>query len=125
MNFKTYGRIGDSPLIGAGTYANNETCAVSCTGHGEYFIRAMVAYDMSALVEYDGNTVEEAAYIIIHEKLPGLGGKGGLISVDDKGEMVADFNTAGMFRATINQTGWGEIGMFEPGTEEPFKLEAK
>lgn len=105
MTNKRWGRIGDSPIIGAGTYANNATCAVSSTGWGEYFIRAMVAHDISALMDYKGLTLKEAAQEVIQKKLPELGGDGGIIAVDKNGTMVAEFNTAGMYRATMNDKG--------------------
>lgn len=99
MTNKKYGRVGDSPIIGAGTYANNKTCGVSCTGHGEYFIRAVVAYDVSALMEYKGYSVEKAANEVINEKLKKMGGEGGLIAMDAKGNITMPFNTPGMYRA--------------------------
>ena len=105
MTNKRWGRIGDSPIIGAGTYANNATCAISSTGWGEYFIRAMVAHDISALMEYKGLTLKEAANEVIQKKLPELGGDGGIVAVDKHGNMVAEFNTAGMYRATMNDKG--------------------
>jgi beta-aspartyl-peptidase (threonine type) len=101
MMMKKYGRVGDSPVIGAGTYAENETCAVSCTGHGEYFIRYAVAYDMSALMKYKGFSINEAAHFIIQEKLKSAGGTGGLIGIDRQGNIVMEFNTSGMFRAYV------------------------
>lgn len=109
---KKYGRIGDSPIIGAGTYANNETCAVSCTGVGEYFIRGAVAYDMSALMEYKGLTVQEAAQLIVQHKQPKLGGVGGLIAMDKSGNTTMEFNTPGMFRAKMDDRGELEIKMY-------------
>jgi beta-aspartyl-peptidase (threonine type) len=105
MTNKRWGRIGDSPIIGAGTYANNKTCAVSSTGWGEYFIRAMVAHDISALMDYKRLTLKEAAQLVIQEKVPQLGGDGGIIAIDKNGNMVAEFNTAGMYRATMNDKG--------------------
>src|SRR5699024_10740798 len=99
MANKRYGRIGDSPIIGAGTYANNKTCAVSATGDGEFYIRGTVAYDVSALMEYKGLSVSEATQKILHEKQPELGGTGGLIAMDKYGNVSLDFNTPGMFRA--------------------------
>jgi beta-aspartyl-peptidase (threonine type) len=99
MTNKKFGRIGDSPIIGAGTYANNNTCAVSCTGHGEYFIRYAVAYDMSAMMEYKGLDIGKAAIEIIMKKLKKAGGTGGLIAIDKNGEIVMVFNTPSMFRA--------------------------
>ena len=98
MNNKKFGRIGDSPIIGAGTYANNNTCAVSATGHGEYFIRNVVAYDISALIEYRGLTLNEATESIISDKLLKQKGKGGVIAIDKFGNISMPFNTQGMFR---------------------------
>lgn len=98
MTNKKYNRIGDSPIIGAGTYANNQTCGVSCTGHGEYYIRYAVAHDLSAQLEYTDRTLQEAAKNIIHDKLFKAGGSGGLIAIDKCGNVVMDFNTAGMYR---------------------------
>ncbi len=105
MTNKKWGRIGDSPIIGAGTYANNNTCAVSCTGSGEYFMRSVVAYDVSALIEYDKLSLKDAVSKIIHKKLPSSGGDGGLIAIDNKGNIAMDFNTPGMYRASINKNG--------------------
>lgn len=103
MTNKTWGRIGDSPLIGAGTYANNRTCAISCTGHGEYFIRGVVAYDVSCMMEYGGKDLEQAANKVIHEKLKRAGGQGGLIAVDSSGNIFMPFNTEGMYRGMKNK----------------------
>ena len=103
MTNKKWGRIGDSPIIGAGTYANNNTCAVSCTGSGEYFMRSVVAYDVSALIEYEKLSLKDAVSKIIHKKLPAIGGDGGLIAIDNKGNIAMDFNTPGMYRASINK----------------------
>ena len=94
---KRWGRVGDSPIIGAGTYANNQTCAVSGTGQGEYFIRGNVAYDVSAIMEYKGKSVGEAAQNVIR-KLSDKGGNGGIITMDSKGNISMPFNTAGMYR---------------------------
>ncbi|HLS31508.1 MAG TPA: isoaspartyl peptidase/L-asparaginase [Flavobacteriaceae bacterium] len=113
INNKMYGRIGDSPIIGAGNYANNKTCAVSATGAGEYYIRGSVAYDMSALMEYSGLTVEEAAQKIIYEKQPALGGSGGLIAMDKYGQVSMEFNTSGMFRAYMDEDGNLTVGIYE------------
>ncbi|WP_194851012.1 isoaspartyl peptidase/L-asparaginase family protein [Nonlabens antarcticus] len=99
MTNKKWGRIGDSPMIGAGNYANNETCAVSCTGSGEYFIRGVVAYEVSALMEFKNMSLEDAANEVIHNRIKKLGGDGGLIAVDAKGNISLPFNTAGMYRA--------------------------
>ena len=105
MTNKKWGRSGDSPIIGAGTYANNNTCAVSCTGSGEYFMRSVVAYDVSALIEYEKLSLKDAVSKIIHKKLPAIGGDGGLIAIDNKGNIAMDFNTPGMYRASINKNG--------------------
>ena len=113
MTNKRWGRIGDSPIIGAGTYANNNTCAVSSTGWGEYFIRAMVAHDISALMEYKNLTLQEAAKEVIQNKLSNLGGTGGVIAIDKNGNMVAEFNTAGMYRATMNDQGALSINIYK------------
>jgi len=100
---KKYGRIGDSPIIGAGTYANNESCAVSCTGHGEYFIRNSVAFDVSVRMLYLGETVEKASGYIINEKLKSQGATGGLIALDKDGNIAMPFNTSGMFRGFVKK----------------------
>ena len=105
MTNKKYGRVGDSPIIGAGTYANNNTCGVSATGWGEYFIRLGVARDISALMEYRAMTIQAAADAVIKQKLPKLGGDGGVIAMDKFGNMAISFNTDGMFRAYINSEG--------------------
>lgn len=100
MTNKRFGRIGDSSLIGIGNYANNSTCAVSCTGSGEYFIRGVVAYDVSCLMEFRGLSLEEATELVIHKRLSAIGGDGGLIAVDAKGNLSMPFNTEGMYRAS-------------------------
>lgn len=105
MTNKRWGRVGDAPIIGSGTYANNASCAVSSTGWGEYFIRAQVAHDISALMEYKGLSLKEAAREVIHEKVGGLGGDGGIVAVDKDGNMVFEFNTEGMYRASMNDQG--------------------
>ncbi len=99
MTNKKFGRVGDSPMIGAGTYANNKTCAVSCTGSGEYFIRGVVAYDVSCLVEYKGLNIQDACDVVIHDKMKQIGGDGGLIALDALGNIAFSFNTEGMYRA--------------------------
>ena len=99
MTNKKYGRIGDSPIIGSGTYANNATCAVSCTGNGEFFIRSVTAYDVSALMEYKKLSLEESCQIAVNEKLVNLKGEGGLIAIDKKNNISLTFNTEGMYRA--------------------------
>jgi len=98
MTNKKYGRVGDSPIIGAGTYANNKTCAVSATGHGEYFIRLNIAHDISAMMEYQNKSLKEAADEVIYNKLDNLGGDGGVIAIDKNGNIAMPFNTPGMFR---------------------------
>lgn len=113
MTGKRWGRIGDSPVIGAGTYADNRTCAISCTGHGEFFIRYAVAHDMSASMEYQGISIEEAAKEIIHNKLKKAGGRGGLIGIDSQGNITMMFNTAGMFRGSLKEGGEARVAMFE------------
>ncbi len=105
MTNKRFGRIGDSPLIGAGTYANNITCAVSATGHGEYFIRSVVAYDISALMEYKGMSLHEASNFVINKKLKKFGGSGGVIAIDKHGNVAMPFNTAGMYRGSVRKDG--------------------
>lgn len=103
MTNKKWGRIGDSPVIGAGTYANNRTCGISATGWGEFFIRNVVAYDISAMMEYKNISLEEASKEVIQNKLTKLGGTGGIIALDAKGNIVMEFNTAGMYRASIDK----------------------
>lgn len=98
MANKKYGRVGDSPVIGAGTYADNSTCGISATGHGEFFIRLAVAKDISAMMEYGGYSLEEAARIVIQDKLVKIGGSGGVIGIDKNGNIVMEFNTPGMYR---------------------------
>ena len=105
MTNKRWNRIGDAPIIGAGTYANNATCAVSSTGWGEYFIRSVVAYDISALMEYKGMSLQDAAREVIQKKVPALGGDGGIVAIDKDGNVAMEFNTAGMYRATMNSEG--------------------
>ncbi len=101
MTNKKWQRVGDSPIIGAGTYANDESCAVSCTGHGESFIRAVAAHDVHALMAYKGLSLEEAVRVVVHEKLPPLDGDGGLIAIDRSGNIVLDFNCPGMYRGHV------------------------
>ena len=112
MTNKKFGRIGDSPIIGAGTYANNKTCAVSCTGHGEYYIRLGFARDISAMMEYRNLSVTEACKKEI-DKLSELEGTGGVIAVDADGNIAMEFNTSGMFRGYIKSGGEKEIAIFE------------
>ncbi len=105
MTNKKYGRIGDAPIIGAGTYANNATCAVSATGHGEYFIRSVVAHDIAALVEYKGMKISAAADEVVMKKLVERGGNGGVIAVDGQGNIAMPFNSEGMYRGCITVDG--------------------
>ena len=105
MANKKWNRIGDVPIIGAGTYANNSTCAISATGWGEFFIRNVVGHDISALMEYKNYSIEEAARIVIHDKVAKLGGDGGVIGIDREGNVVMEMNTSGMYRAHINSEG--------------------
>jgi beta-aspartyl-peptidase (threonine type) len=110
MTNKRWNRIGDSPLIGAGTWADNTTCAVSCTGHGEFFIRNAVAYDLAARLEYRGDNIADAAHTLVMEELVQKRASGGLIAVDTNGNIVMPFNTAGMFRGMV-RPGEREVGM--------------
>jgi len=112
MTNKKYGRIGDSPLIGAGTYANNKTCAISCTGHGEPFIRGVAAYDVSCLMEYKGLSLQEAMNIVVNDKLVKLEGEGGMIGVDAQGNAAMIFNSAGMYRGMRNSEGESEVAIY-------------
>lgn len=112
MTNKKFGRIGDAPIIGAGTYANNATAAISCTGWGEFYIRSVVAHDISALMEYKGLGVAEASQIAL-EKMAKLGGNGGLIAMDKNGKIAMPFNTAGMYRGTITADGKIEILIYK------------
>lgn len=112
MTNKKYGRIGDSPLIGAGTYANNNTCAISCTGHGEIFIRAVAAYDVSCLMEYKGLSLQEAMQEVVMRKLVDMEGEGGMIGVDADGNTAMVFNSAGMYRAMKHSNGAYAIGIY-------------
>ncbi|NOT50472.1 MAG: isoaspartyl peptidase/L-asparaginase [Chitinophagaceae bacterium] len=113
MTNKQFGRIGDSPIIGAGTYANNKTCAISCTGHGEPFLRAVTAYDVSCLMEYKGLSLEEAMNIVVHDKLMKIDGEGGMIGVDAKGNGAMVFNSEGMYRGMRNSNGINEIAIYK------------
>lgn len=113
MTNKKWNRIGDAPIIGAGTYANNATCAVSSTGWGEYFIRAMVAHDISAMMEYKGVSLQDAASEVIQKKVLDLGGTGGIVAIDKDGNVSMEFNTAGMYRAHMNAEGELTIGIYK------------
>jgi len=112
MMNKKYGRIGDAPVIGAGTYASNSSCAVSCTGHGEYFIRYAVAFNIHALVSYLNMDISAAASKVFDEQLTPAGGTGGVIIADKKGNYCFYFNTSGMFRAAATSTGKKEVCLF-------------
>jgi L-asparaginase / beta-aspartyl-peptidase len=112
MTNKRFGRIGDSPVIGAGTYANNATCAISCTGHGEPFLRSVVAHDVSCLMEYKGLSLQAACAVVVKDKLVKIGGEGGLIAVDAKGNHDFCFNSAGMYRGMRNSEGKEFVGFY-------------
>ncbi|MDN5216508.1 isoaspartyl peptidase/L-asparaginase [Fulvivirgaceae bacterium BMA12] len=113
MTNKRYGRIGDTPIIGAGTYASNDACAVSATGHGEFFIRSVVAYDVAALMKYKGLPLQDAAEEVVMKKLVKIEGSGGIIAVDKKGNIAMPFNTAGMYRGYIKEKGKAKIFIYE------------
>lgn len=110
---KKYGRIGDSALIGSGTYANNETCAISCTGHGEYFIRNVVAHDVAARMQYKGISLEEASDELVHGVLKKAGGRGGLVGIDRQCNIVIPFNTKGMYRGYKKSNGEEFVGIYQ------------
>jgi len=112
MTNKKYGRVGDSPMIGAGNYANNKTCAVSCTGSGEFFIRGVVAYDVSCLMEYKGLTLTEACKEVVQKRLVSINGDGGLIAVDALGNICLEFNTDGMYRGMKKNSGEELIAIY-------------
>ncbi len=113
MTNKKFGRVGDSPIIGAGTYANNNTCAISCTGHGELFIRSVVAYDISALMEYKSLSLKEACNEVVMKKLVAIGGEGGLIAIDKNGNIELPFNSEGMYRAMKSSNGKELIAIYK------------
>ena len=113
MTNKRYGRIGDSPLLGVGTYANDATCGISCTGHGEYFMRAVVAYDVSCLMEYKGLSLQEACHIVVKEKLVKMGGEGGLIAVDALGNFELCYNSEGMYRGVRTSEGINKVAIYK------------
>lgn len=112
MSNKRFGRVGDSPIIGAGTFADNRSCAVSATGHGEYFIRHVVAYDICVRMRYLGETLSQSANTVVNEVLREAGGDGGVIAIDYQGQIVMPFNTAGMYRAAIHADGRIEVGIY-------------
>ncbi|RYM32815.1 isoaspartyl peptidase/L-asparaginase [Brumimicrobium glaciale] len=109
MTNKKFGRIGDSPMVGAGNYANNETCAISCTGSGEFFIRGVVAYDVACLIEHKNYSLEKAADEVINKRILKIGGDGGLIAVNAKGDIAMPFNTEGMYRGCRDSEGKKEV----------------
>ncbi|MFP5042703.1 isoaspartyl peptidase/L-asparaginase family protein [Parasediminibacterium sp. JCM 36343] len=113
MTNKKYGRVGDSPIIGSGTYANNHTCAISCTGHGELFIRSVAAYDVSCLMEYKGMSLQEAMDEVVNKKLMLIGGEGGMIGIDAHGNYALVFNSAGMYRAARKSDGTHEVSIYK------------
>jgi beta-aspartyl-peptidase (threonine type) len=113
MTNKKYGRVGDSPIIGAGTYANNLTCAVSATGWGEFFIRLNVAHDVHALMEYAHLSIREAGDSVVLKKLPRLGGDGGIIALDRRGNFTMPFCTEGMYRGYITKKGEGKVFIYK------------
>jgi L-asparaginase / beta-aspartyl-peptidase len=111
MTNKRQGRVGDAPIIGAGTYAKNGVCALSATGHGEYFIRAVAAYHVASAVEFRNMSLKDAVRELIHSRIPSLGGNGGVIACGPSGELVMDFNTEGMFRGAQDSTGRREVAV--------------
>lgn len=113
MTNKKYGRVGDSPIIGSGTYANDATCAVSCTGHGELFIRTVVGHDISCLMEYKGLSLKEACDVLVHDKLIKINGEGGLVAVDKDGNMALPFNSEGMYRAFAHSDGSRAVKIYK------------
>jgi len=112
MTNKKYGRIGDTPVIGSGTYANNNTCAISCTGHGEPFIRAVAAYDVSAIMEYKNYSLQQAMDEVVNKKLVKIEGEGGMIGVDALGNFAMLFNSAGMYRGVKSSDGTDDVAIY-------------
>lgn len=113
MTNKKWGRVGDAPIIGAGTYANNKTCGISSTGYGEYFIRLAVAHNISAMMEYGGATMQAAADSVVMQQLTRLGGDGGIIGLDRQGNISMTFNSAGMYRGFITKKGEGQTFIYK------------
>jgi len=113
MTNKRYGRVGDSPIIGAGTYADNSACGISATGHGEYFIRAVVAYDICARVKYQNLSLQAAADAVVQERLVDMGADGGIVGLDPAGNVIYSFNSAGMYRASVNTNGDLHVGIYK------------
>jgi L-asparaginase / beta-aspartyl-peptidase len=114
MTAKRYNRIGDSPIIGAGTYADDRSCAVSATGHGEVFIRAAVAHDICARMRFGGRSLQTAVHELVLEELPALHGEGGVVAIDHRGEIAMEFNSEGMFRASRKQGEAAQIAIYRP-----------
>jgi beta-aspartyl-peptidase (threonine type) len=112
MTNKRFSRVGDSPIIGAGTWADDRTCAISCTGHGEFFIRAVVAHDVACLMEYRGLSLAEACRVVVNDKLVRIGGEGGLVAVDAAGNVALPFNSEGMYRASISSHSELYVGIY-------------
>jgi len=123
MTMKMWGRIGDSPIIGAGTYADDNTCGVSCTGHGEFFIRNAVAYDITALMKYKGLSLEDAAQSVVNHKLKDQGAAGGIIALDEGGNISMVFNTPGMYRGFAKADGQEAVFLYGDGDEPAEKGE--
>lgn len=113
MTNKKWGRVGDSPMIGAGNYANNKTCAISCTGSGEFFIRGVVAYDVACLMEHKNMSLQDASDEVINKRILEIKGDGGLIAVDNQGNIAMPFNTEGMYRASKSSNGIEEISIYK------------
>jgi beta-aspartyl-peptidase (threonine type) len=113
MTNKNYNRIGDTPVIGSGTYANNKTCAISCTGHGEIFLLAVAAYDVSCLMEYRDYSLQQAMDLVVNTKLVQMKGEGGMIGVDASGNISMQFNSSGMYRAARNNEGFHELAIYK------------
>ena len=113
MTNKKFGRVGDSSMIGSGNYANNKTCAVSCTGSGEFFIRGVVAYDVACLIEHKGMSLEAASNEVINKRILEINGDGGLIAVDNQGNLAMPFNTEGMYRACKSSIGQEEVSIYK------------
>jgi beta-aspartyl-peptidase (threonine type) len=112
MTNKRWGRVGDAPIIGAGTFADNRSCAVSATGHGEYFIRATVAKDICARVQYQDRSLQEAAQAVVNRELVDMGASGGIIAIDPAGNIALTFNTPGMYRASVDREGNVYVGVY-------------
>ncbi|MDO5091103.1 MAG: isoaspartyl peptidase/L-asparaginase [Cardiobacteriaceae bacterium] len=113
MSHKMPGRVGDSPVIGAGCYADDQSCAISCTGHGEHFIRTLAAHEVAAMMRHGGLSLAAACQRVVHETLPAIGGDGGMIAIDHAGNIALPFNTAGMYRACVYADGRVETGIYK------------